>query len=612
MKRSTFLDNWLRQATQPPSVHTPKRKRVTPRTDPNSPSLRWTKPTPVDTPDIPALDLDAPVTGVALPPPQTPQPQPQPVPAAASSVAAIAPAIAPAITAAGSQTRVRVRVEADGSTEVETTPFAFVGQCTHPDGCSHQMATECDEEEGEEVAAQTVASESVDGNDCDDPDVNTSLPDLPQLPLTIKGRKIGKYISKGTKRNGFLSTVVYFNGKISHPVCHAGVCTKYPTFGFPGDNRPSKCSKCAMSGMVDVANPKCPCGKVMNFGLPGARPSACGKCVKPGMINLTGHRCPCGTRPTFGFLGDKRPSACSKCIKPGMVDISNPKCPCGKAMNFGFPDDARASACLQCAQYGMVDITHVTCLCGTRMSFGFADDVRPSACVKCAKPGMVNIVTPKCPCGTQMVFGFPCDARPSACSKCAKPGMIDVVNNKCAAIDCTTTATFPNKTGIERMFCAKHAFEAGVTSSYNARASKAACVSMDALAVEGHVFEHEHLNKTSMPWTWEGKEVEGLVAPRKHRPDGVCRDAAGKVVDVFFYHGNLYHGYPPEHELYDTEVTLPAGHVNNTKERYWFTMAAMQLFVDSGYRVYYLWEHHHTIARRGKLALWPMCIHLTP
>ena len=68
-------------------------------------------------------------------------------------------------------------------------------------------------------------------------------------------------------------------------------------------------------------------------------------------------------------------------------------------------------------------------------------------------------------------------------------------------------------------------------------------------------------NKTSIPWTstWEGKEVRDLVAPRKQRPDGVRRGADGEVADVFFYHGDLYHGYPPEHELYDTEVTLPEG-----------------------------------------------------
>jgi hypothetical protein len=94
-------------------------------------------------------------------------------------------------------------------------------------------------------------------------------------------------------------------------------------------------------------------------------------------------------------------------------------------------------------------------------------------------------------------------------------------------------------------------------------------------------------NKTSIPWTstWEGKEVRDLVAPRKQRPDGVRRGADGEVADVIFYHGDLYHGYPPEHELYDTEVTLPEGRVNNTKEMYEKTMNDMRIFADKALNV---------------------------
>ena len=47
---------------------------------------------------------------------------------------------------------------------------------------------------------------------------------------------------------------------------------------------------------------------------------------------------------------------------------------------------------------------------------------------------------------------------------------------------------------------------------------------------EGRAYEHEHINKHTMKW--EGKEVDGLVAPHKHRPDGVARDTV--CVRVFF------------------------------------------------------------------------------
>ena len=116
-----------------------------------------------------------------------------------------------------------------------------------------------------------------------------------------------------------------------------------------------------------------------------------------------------------------------------------------------------------------------------------------------------------------------------------------------------------------------------------------------------------HYTPTSTsPPQWEGSEVEGLIPGRKFRPDGVLYDN-GTITTVFFFHGNLYHGYPPDHELYDTEITLPIpskkdGHckVVNTRERYEKTMHDTQLFVDQGYKVCYLWEFEYIAARRAK------------
>ena len=76
----------------------------------------------------------------------------------------------------------------------------------------------------------------------------------------------------------------------------------------------------------------------------------------------------------------------------------------------------------------------------------------------------------------------------------------------------------------------------------------------------------------------------------------------GTITTVFFFHGNLPR-YPPDHELYDTEITLPIpskkdGHckVVNTKERFDKT-STIQLFVDQGYKVCYLWSM--STLRRG-------------
>ena len=124
------------------------------------------------------------------------------------------------------------------------------------------------------------------------------------------------------------------------------------------------------------------------------------------------------------------------------------------------------------------------------------------------------------------------------------------------------------------------------------------------------MYEHEHINPVTKEW--EGKEVEGLVAPHRHRPDGVIRDAqTGNVERVFFYHGNLWHGYPPEHERYNTLIQnnfkSDKEHWVNTKERYEKTMREMELFKARGYEVLYLWEHDHDSAKKKKLPLLPFC-----
>jgi hypothetical protein len=102
----------------------------------------------------------------------------------------------------------------------------------------------------------------------------------------------------------------------------------------------------------------------------------------------------------------------------------------------------------------------------------------------------------------------------------------------------------------------------------------------------------------------------------------VRRNAEGTVTHVFFYHGNLFHGFPPEHEAYDTWVHLPqkskeTGEYKwvNTKARYEKTMADMALFKAKGFVVHCLWEHHHhewkREQRRNPAApLWPFVCRL--
>ena len=245
-----------------------------------------------------------------------------------------------------------------------------------------------------------------------------------------------------------------------------------------------------------------------------------------------------------------------------------------------------------------------------RPSFGFPDDPRPTHCVRCKDDGMVNIVSRMCDVCEVVVAnsGFPGDACPTRCAGCRDDGMVNLVSPRCGHADCDILATCPGVDGSLNKLCAKHGYEAGTVAEYNPRASKAACRAQCALAAEGLAFEHEHLNMSTMPPRWEGREVEGLVPGRRHRPDGVLR-RDGAVATVFFYHGNLFHGYPPGHKRYNTEQALPQRaadghqHIVNTKLQYESTMAAMELFRAQGYKVCYLWEHEDKAARRAKTPL---------
>jgi hypothetical protein len=140
---------------------------------------------------------------------------------------------------------------------------------------------------------------------------------------------------------------------------------KIPSFGFPGDKKPTACRQCSKDGMEDIVSRKCLCGKSRpNFGFPGdERPTACRQCSKDGMENIVNRKCLCGkSQPVFGFPGDKKPTCCKGCSKDGMEDIVNRKCLCGKSQpHFGFPGDKKPTACRQCSKDGMINIVSHIC-----------------------------------------------------------------------------------------------------------------------------------------------------------------------------------------------------------------------------------------------------------
>jgi hypothetical protein len=113
---------------------------------------------------------------------------------------------------------------------------------------------------------------------------------------------------------------------------------------------------------------------------------------------------------------------------------------------------------------------------------------------------------------------------------------------KCVSVECKTTGT-PHPDGMRRRItCAI----ADGTVIIVKGASKIACRFFDDLSTKlGIKIPHLHLDSTS--GMWSGSEKKGLVPGRNYRPDGYDT----KKIQVWLYHGNAFHGYPPDHPDHD-------------------------------------------------------------
>ena len=98
----------------------------------------------------------------------------------------------------------------------------------------------------------------------------------------------------------------------------------------------------------------------------------------------------------------------------------------------------------------------------------------------------------------------------------------------------------------------------------------------------GEDVPHVHFEAGQAP---SGREVRGLIEGSAIRPDGFV---AAKN-EVWLFHGNYYHGYPPEHQLYGKIVTGGM----RAAEAYQHTIEQMTRYVDGGYTVRYVWEHEY-------------------
>ena len=272
----------------------------------------------------------------------------------------------------------------------------------------------------------------------------------------------------------------------------------------------------------------------------------------------------CNVQPSFGHEADGLALCCKEHKEADMVDVVSKTCrdsACKKHPSFGHEADGLALCCKEHKEVDMVDVKHTTC----RDS---ACNVRPS-------------------------FGHEADGLALCCKEHKEADMVDVVSKTCRDPSCETRANYYG-------YCAPHAVQAGLHFETHAGCSMIACDCFDRMArlkLHGaHEWTHQHYSicpSTQETIVTPTKEPSNLIPGRKLRPDAWCETTR----TVAFFHGNYYHGYPPNHPKHATATGVGG---STSPELYTKTMRDMQIWVDHGWTVCLVWEHRYRDVLRTK------------
>ena len=163
------------------------------------------------------------------------------------------------------------------------------------------------------------------------------------------------------------------------------------------------------------------------------------------------------------------------------------------------------------------------------------------------------------------------------------------------------------KTGVSgATHCARCAENLGFKAQPRSGASVACCRAIHELDREGSakpgwLTTHGHYARVLAPGgpdTFDNNEVKHTVPFRDLMPDAV--DFKSRT--VFLYHGNEFHGVPPDHKDFEEGKSIKHGEL--LKDLYRRTMADHEAYVDANWTVQYMWEHeHHRASRSGLMSI---------
>ena len=179
-----------------------------------------------------------------------------------------------------------------------------------------------------------------------------------------------------------------------------------------------------------------------------------------------------------------------------------------------------------------------------------------------------------------------------------------------ATYDTSGVHVHQRNSGLSSTHCGPCAEDLGFKAQSRSGASIACCRAIHELDREGAAKQewlssHGHYARVLAPGgpgTFDNNEVKYTVPLRDLKPDAVCFESR----TVFLYHGNAWHGVPPDHKDFEegksTQLDKPL------KELYRRTMADHEAYVGANWTVQYMWEHEHVRASSSGLMSISSCL----
>lgn len=238
-------------------------------------------------------------------------------------------------------------------------------------------------------------------------------------------------------------------------------CTKQPSYGFPGDNRATRCFEHRLEGSEDIRSKKCKhplCGKQPIYNLPGKRGAEyCWDHKTLEMEVVWYRRCQkCHQKSaSFNFPGQKCPIRCTDCKEGGMENVVSPRC--------------LADGCTKKRQYNI-------------------EGEPPMWCAVHAKAGMISLIT-RCQCGTMATYGY-LGKQPEACARCRKRRMVFKPRKRCE--ECQKDFAMYGPSVYKRVHCSMCRIEESDREFVNQRCIQ--CNEIDVVSNEGLCYTCDPVN----------------------------------------------------------------------------------------------------------------------